>query len=345
MMVTLMNDPAEPEHRNFLTRPLKFVAHWRSLPPYELISYVMMFAAPTMFAYGIRPYTLEIVKLVVLTVATLYVAYFAALIWNDITDKDIDVVVHPRRPLPEGQISSRKFFAIALVFSALTFLFSVLTSLWCFILVGMTALFVAIHDKYLKRMIHLPAYSEILTPVQWLTMPLFGFFAVWTALPPTGEINLSAPVLGYLSIQRSQLLPMILLVVFTYFVDDAHDIAEGIHDIEGDRSLGVKTYATSFGEKTAAKVSFAMYLFSGVLGILLFYYTLLSWVFLIPFLCFWLYTLCYAYMLVKTKDDLQRKTLGRLIGRKGFDFLIASFVLIFFDVLLQLLNFQYLHWF
>jgi 4-hydroxybenzoate polyprenyltransferase len=286
------------------------------------------------------------VKLVVLTVATLYAAYFAALIWNDITDKDIDVIVHPKRPLPGGQISSRKFFVIALVFSALTFLFSVLMSLWCFILVGATALFVAVHDKYLKRMIHLPAYSEILTPIQWLTMPLLGFFAVWTALPPTpGELNISVPVLGYLSIQRSQLLPMILLVIFTYFVDDAHDIAEGIHDIEGDRSLGVKTYATSFGEKTAAKVSFAMYLLSGVFGILLFYYTLLSWVFLIPFLCFWLYTLRYAYMLVKTKDDLQRKTLGRLIGRKGFDFLIASFVLIFFDVLLQLLNFQYLHWF
>jgi 4-hydroxybenzoate polyprenyltransferase len=344
MMVTLMNDSAEPEHKNFLTRPLQFVAHWRSLPPYELIGYVMMFAATTMYAsYGIHPYTLTVVKLVVLTVATLYVAYFAALIWNDITDKDIDMVIHPKRPLPGGQISSRKFFAIALVFSALTFLFSVLMSLWCFILVGATALFVAVHDKYLKRIIHLPAYSEIFTPVQWLTMPLLGFFAVWTALPPTGDINLSVPVLGYISIQRSQLLPMILLVAFTYFVDDAHDIDEGIHDVEGDRSIGVKTYATSFGEKTAAKISFAMYLVSGILGAVLFYYTLHSWVFFIPFLVIWVYTLRYSYRLLKTTDDLQRRHLGRLVGRKGFDFLIASYVLIFFDVLLQLLNAPYLH--
>ena len=340
-----MNNATEPEHKNFLTRPLRFVAHWRSLPPYELIGYVFMFAATIMFAYGIQPYSWTIVKLVVLTVATLYAAYFAALIWNDITDKDIDVIVHPGRPLPVGQISPRKFFAIALFFSALTFLFSVLMSLWCFILVGVTAVFVAVHDKYLKRMIHLPAYSEIFTPVQWLTMPLLGFFAVWTALPPTGEITLSVPVLGFLSIQRSQLLPMVLLVLFTYFVDDAHDVAEGIHDIEGDRSLNVKTYATSFGERTAAKVSFVMYLLSGALGIVLFYYTMLSWVFLIPFLCVWVYTLRYAYKLVTAKDDLQRRTLGRLIGRKGFDFLIASYVCIFFDVLLQLVNVQYLHWF
>jgi 4-hydroxybenzoate polyprenyltransferase len=344
-MVTLMNTTTVSDHKNFLTRPLRFVAHWRSFPPYELLGYVFMFAATTVFAYGIQPYTLTIVELVVLTVATLYVAYFAALIWNDITDKDIDVIVHPRRPLPVGQISPRKFFAIALVFSALTFLFSVLMSLWCFILVGATALFVAVHDKYLKRMIHLPAYSEIFTPVQWLTMPLLGFFAIWTALPPTGEYVLSVPVLGYISIQRSQILPMILLVLFTYFIDDAHDIAEGIHDVDGDRSINVKTYATSFGERTAAKVSFAMYLVSGVLGILLFFYTLLSWVFLIPFLIIWLYTLRYAFMLVNTKDDARRKSLGRLVGIKGFDFLIASYVLIFFDVLLQLVNFLYLHWF
>ena len=344
-MVTLMNDAAEPDHRNFLIRPLRFVAHWRSLPPYELIGYVFMFAAVTVFAYGIQAYTLTVVKLVVLTVATLYVAYFAALIWNDITDQDIDVIVHPGRPLPVGQISPRRFFAFALLLSVLTFLFSVLISLWCFILVGATAVFVAVHDKYLKRMIHIPAYSEIFTPVQWLTMPLLGFFAVWTALPPTGDINLSVPVVGYISIQKSQILPMILLLFFTYFVDDAHDVAEGIHDVEGDRRIGVKTYATSFGDRTAAKISFAMYVFSGVLGILLFYYTLLSWVFLVLFLCVWIYTLRYAYMLMKTKDDLQRKTLGRLVGQKGFDFLIASYVLIFFDVLLQLVNVFYLHWF
>jgi 4-hydroxybenzoate polyprenyltransferase len=340
-----MQNKVEPKLENFLTRPLQFVAHWRSLPPYELIGYVMMFAATTMFAYGIHPYTLEIVKLVVLTVTTLYVAYFAALIWNDITDKDIDTIVHPKRPLPGGQISSRKFFAVALVFSALTFLFSILMSLWCFILVGATALFVAVHNKYLKRIIHLPAYSEIFTPVQWLTMPLLGFFAVWTALPPTGDVNVNVPVLGYISIQNGQLLSMVLLVIFTYFVDDAHDVAEGIHDVEGDRRIGVKTYASSFGEKTAAKVSFTMFLFSGVLGVLLFYYTLLSWIFFIPFLGVWLYTIRYPYRLIKTTDNLQRKHLGRLVGRKGFDFLIASYVLVFFDVLLQLLNASYLHWF
>jgi 4-hydroxybenzoate polyprenyltransferase len=328
----------------FLSRPLRFLVRWRPFPPYELICYVLMFAAAFLFAYGIRSYSTESLRLMLFTVGTLYSGFFAALIWNDITDRDIDVIVHPTRAIPSGTLSSNKFFAIALVFSAFTFLFAVLTSPWCLILVGATALFVAFHNKYLKKIIMFPAYSEIFTPVQWLTVPLFGFFAIWTALPPGGDINVSVPFLGYFSIQRAQLLPMLLLVLFTYFADDAHDIAEGIHDVEGDRKQKVKTYATSFGEKNATKISFAMFFISGIFGILLWLYTLLSLLFLIPFLILWIIMLERSYQLVKTTDDLQRKKLGKIIGKKGYDYLLFSYTFIFLDVFLQLLNIFYLHW-
>jgi 4-hydroxybenzoate polyprenyltransferase len=328
----------------FLTRPLGILVRWRPFPPYELICYVLMFAAAFLFAYGLHPYTSESLRLVFFTILTLYSGFFAALIWNDITDKDIDVLVHPTRAIPSGLISSKKFFAIALVFSALTFLFAVLTSPWCLILVGVTALFVAFHNKYLKKIIQLPAYSEIFTPVQWLTVPLFGFFALWTALPATGDFTLSIPVLGYLSVQRAQILPMFLLVLFTYFADDAHDLAEGIHDTEGDRRQKVKTYATSFGEKNAAKISFGMFFISGLFGMLLWFYTLLSLLFLIPFIILWCITLDRSYNLVKTNDDLQRRFLGKVIGKQGYDYLLFSYSFIFLDVLLQLLNSYYLHW-
>jgi 4-hydroxybenzoate polyprenyltransferase len=328
----------------FLVRPLRFLVRWRPFPPYELLCYVLMFAAAFLFAYGIQPYSFTPIKLGLLTIGTLYSGFFAALIWNDITDKDIDVVVHPARAIPSGIISSTKFFAIALIFSALTFLFAILTSPWCLILVGVTALFVAFHNKYLKKIIKFPAYSEIFTPIQWLTVPLFGFFAIWTALPATGDIDASIPLLGYISIGRSQLLPMFLLVVFTYFADDAHDIAEGIHDVEGDRRHKVKTYATSFGERNAAKISFMMFFISGIFGVLLWYFTLLSLIFLIPFLILWYLILKQSYQLVKTPDDLQRKNLGKIIGKEGYDYLLFSYSLIFLDVFVQLMNTFYLHW-
>ena len=172
-----MEQKEESKKEFFLFRPVQFLSHWRPFPPYELICYILMFAGATLFAWATMfadyklKFSIEIIKPVLLTIATLYCGFFAALIWNDITDKDIDIIVHPARAVPSGHISPKKFFAIALVFSALTFLFAVLTSPWCLIIVGITALFVAFHNKYLKKIIKIPAYSEIFTPVQWLAVP------------------------------------------------------------------------------------------------------------------------------------------------------------------------------
>jgi 4-hydroxybenzoate polyprenyltransferase len=303
-----------------------------------------MYTGAIMFAYGIHPYSLETIRLVLLTIATLYSGFFAALIWNDITDKDIDVVVHPTRPIPDKRISQAKFFGIALVFSALTFIFALLTSVWCLILVGSTALFVTFHNKYLKKKVKIPAYSEIFTPVQWLTVPLFGFFALWSTTTVQGGINISLPLLGLLSVNPADILPMVLLVLFTYFADDAHDLAEGIHDVEGDHKSGVKTYATSFGEKTASKISILMIIIAGVIGFLLWWMTLLSLLFLIPFSILWVYTLNRSLVLTKSTGDLQRRQQAKVVGKAQYDFLLFSYTFIFIDVFFQLLNMTYLHW-
>ncbi len=326
----------EPTRPRFFHNPLHFLVTWRSFPVYELLGYIFMFSASIMFAFGIHRYATQDYIVIILSVATMYCGFFAALIWNDITDQDIDTVVHPTRPIPGRRISPKTFFGIALVFSALTFLFALILSPWCFILVGAAALFTAVHNRYLKRLIKLPAYSEIFTPVQWLVVPLFGFFVVWTVLPHSADMFFTLPLLGTLSIAKADLLPMALLVLFTYFADDAHDVAEGIRDMEGDRILGVKTYAISFGPRTAAAVSFSMVVLAGILGILLYYFTLLSEVFLIPFLIFWAYTLIFFYQLLRTKDLIQQKKLGRMVGRKGYNFLLFSYILMFIDLALQL---------
>jgi geranylgeranylglycerol-phosphate geranylgeranyltransferase len=323
-------------------KPFRFLFRWRPFPLYELISYVLMFASVPILAYGTQAYTIEIIRIIILSIFTLYSGFFAALIWNDITDKDIDSIVHPNRPLPCGSITSKKFFAIALIFSFMTFLFAFLISVWCLILVGIAALFVAFHNKYLKKIIKFPAYSEIFTPIQWVVVAIFGYVALWTALPPTGTITISLPLFGYLSFTTSAFITMLVLVLFTYFADNAHDIPEGIHDVEGDRKLGVKTYATSFGEYTAAKISFIMFFISGILGISLFLRTTLTFVFLIPFLVLWVYILRWSYRLIKV-DRPHLKELGKVVGRKGFNYLLFSYDLIFLDLFLHLLvNYSFL---
>jgi len=321
-------------------RPFNFISNWRSLPIFELISYVFMFSSMPMLAYGIKSYNFEIFKIIILSILSLYSGFFAALIWNDITDAEIDSIIHPDRPIPSGRISCKKFFGIALIFSAMTFIFSFLVSFWCLILVGATALFVTFHDKYLKKIIKFPAYSEIFTPIQWIIVPIFGFLALWTAFPATGGITIILPyigdIFGYISYDSYDFQNMILLVIFTYFTDNAHDLPEGIHDIDGDRRLNVKTYATSFGEKNAARISFIMYLLSGLLGVIIFYRTILSFIFLIPFLCIWFYTTYYSYKLLKLdKEDI--KSFGSVVGRKGFNYFLMVFNLIFLDIFIQLI--------
>ncbi len=251
--------------KSFLTSPLKFLAHWRSLPPYEMISYIFMYASVPMLAYGIQLYDMNIIRVIIFTVITLYAGFFAALIWNDITDADIDSVAHPDRPIPSGRISKKKFFAIALFFSALVFIFATLVSPICLIIVCVAALFVTFHDKYLKKRVKIPAYSEIFTPVQWVVVAVFGFFAIWTAIPQGTSISINLSILGTINTNKDAIIQMIVLVLFTYFTDNAHDLAEGIVDAEGDKKHGVRTYATSFGEKNAARVSFVWFLISGIL--------------------------------------------------------------------------------
>jgi geranylgeranylglycerol-phosphate geranylgeranyltransferase len=296
-----------------------------------------MYASIPMIAFGIQSYNYEIIRIIIFSIITLYSGFFAALIWNDITDSDIDSVAHPDRPIPSGKISSKKFFAIALIFSASTFIFSILISFWCFILTGFSALFVTFHNKYLKKRVKFPAYSEIFTPIQWVVVAIFGYLAIWTALPQDFGFTINMPIFENIYTSKYELINMVLFVIFIYFTDNAHDLPEGIHDSDGDKKLGVKTYATSFGNKNAARISFTMFLISGILGVLLYLRTSLTLVFLIPFLCIWIYTLYHSYKLMTTKIIKEIKKNSWNVGRKGFNYYLFTFDLIFIDILIQLI--------
>ncbi len=320
-----------------IKRPFVFLSKWRSLPKYELISYFLMYSSFPMLAFGIKTYNFEIIKIILFTVITLYCGFFAALIWNDITDADIDAVAHPDRPIPSGRISSKKFFAVALFFSSLTFIFSFLVSFWCFVLVLFAAAFVTFHDKYLKKFVKIPAYSEIFTPVQWVVVAIFGYLAIWTAIPQDTAFVVNMHFFENISTNIYELQNMILFVIFIYFADNAHDLPEGIHDARGDRKSGVRTYATSFGEKNAARISFIWFLISGLLGVILFFRTILSLIFLISFLCIWAYTMYYSFKLLKS-DVKDMSQLSSDVGRKGFNYFLITFDLIFLDLFIQLLG-------
>jgi 4-hydroxybenzoate polyprenyltransferase len=291
-----------------------FISNWRSLPPYELMSYILMFASMPLLAYGTVAYTLNRLAVLFFTTITLYCGFFAALIWNDITDVNIDRVVHSDRPLPSGRIERSKFFAIALVFSLFTFIFSSLVNIWCFLSVCFSAFFVAIHNRYLKKKIRFPAYSELVTPLQWTIVPIFGFLAA----------------------QVYDIRSILCLVLFTYFADSAHDISEGIHDAKGDEIDGIKTYTTCFGKRKAACFSFAWFIISGILGFLLYFITELSLLYLFLFFIVWLYTFKWYFSLYRM-NVRKSETFGLIVGRKGLNYFLVVYDIIFIDMLIQVL--------
>jgi len=317
-----------------IKKPFIFLARWRSLPAYELVSYVLMFASVPMLANGIQPYDYQVVKIIILTILTLYSGFFASLIWNDITDFDIDAIAHPDRPIPAGRINKKRFFGIALIFSALTFIFAILISFLCFVIVGIAALFVAIHNRYLKRLIKLPAYSEIFGPIQWIVVVIFGFLAISSTISTDSEIILNFSFFGFLSTSYKAIGQMITLIIFTYFADTSHDIAEGIHDADADSTHGVKTYATTFGKEKAAGISLIMFIISGVFGVVLFLESILSLIFFIVFLIIFVYTLFFPLKLLKSgKQEIEKQ--GLIAGRKLYDYLLFTFDIIFIGLIIQ----------
>jgi 4-hydroxybenzoate polyprenyltransferase len=127
-----------------------------------------------------------------------------------------------------------------------------------------------------------------------------------------------------------------MLIFFTYFADSSHDIAEGIHDAEGDAKFGVRTYATSFGESTAAKFAVFYIVLSGIFGVAVYIVTPLSLIYLIGFLLYWGYTVSRYLQLLKT-EGIERRQIGPRIGKNGFDFLLFVYDLIFLDLVIHLL--------
>jgi 4-hydroxybenzoate polyprenyltransferase len=288
-----------------------------------------------MLAYGIQPYNFDIIRIIILSVLTMYCGFFAALFWNDITDADIDKIAHPNRLIPSKKINKNRLFLVALVFSAFTFIFSALISIWCLLIVGASAIFVAIHNKYLKRKVKFPAYSEIFSPIQWTVVAIVGFCAIWTALPQSSDFTIDFNFIGTISTNSSAVITMILLVLFTYFSDNSHDVAEGIVDFKADKKYGVNTYATSFGVINASKISLFLFFLSVAFGIILYHQTILSPVFIIPFLILATYTFFYQYKLI-TSNKENLKVQGAISGRKLYDYFLFTFNLIFIDLAIQI---------
>ena len=78
------------KNRAMIMRPFNFLFEWRPYSPFRFIMYFFMYASIPMFFYGIKPYDLDFIRIIIFTIIVLYSGFFASIIWNDICDADID---------------------------------------------------------------------------------------------------------------------------------------------------------------------------------------------------------------------------------------------------------------
>jgi len=161
----------------------------------------------------------------------------ASMTINDYYDQEIDAVNEPNRPIPSGLIKPREALVFAFVLTAIGFVTSYLTNLFCFVIAIIAWLILVTYTSVGKRS-GLPGNFLVSTCV---AIPLiYGSVAVVNVV----KLN-------------------VLIFFFMVFLSTiGREITKGIVDVQGDKAQNVKTLAVRFGERTAATVAAFFYLFA-----------------------------------------------------------------------------------
>lgn len=204
----------------------------------------------------------------------------SAFLINDAADRDIDRLVHPERPIPQGRSAWQHVYGFGAFLLAAGVGLGTLVNARFAAAAALLAVLLALHYGYLKRRLPLPCSSELIAPLVSALFPLTAFAAV-------PQLRLDV---------------LLAVMTFIYFADLAHDILGGIHDREGDRRQNVRTFALAVGNAAAARISAASFLVCVAAGWMVYVLGPLGWLYLATFGVFTLVAL-YHYGRVFLADE------------------------------------------
>jgi geranylgeranylglycerol-phosphate geranylgeranyltransferase len=159
----------------------------------------------------------------------------AAMVINDYSDRRIDAINEPSRPIPRGTVKPAEALEFMGGLSAVGFIFAFLVSP---ISLGVAAVSLAITATYLtvgKR------------------TGLLGNFLV-SACVAIPFIYGSIIVIGNVKLN------VLLFASMAFLSNTGREITKGIMDIKGDSAEGVKTLAVQFGERNASAAAVLFYI-------------------------------------------------------------------------------------
>ena len=161
----------------------------------------------------------------------------AAMVINDYYDRKIDAINEPHRPIPNGTVKPNEALAFVGVLSVLGFVFAGFVSVLCFVVAAAALAITATYITVGKR-------SGL--PGNFLVSICVAIPFIYGSVTAIGTVGLN----------------VVLFASMAFLSNTGREITKGIVDVKGDSAEGVKTLAVRFGEKNAAIVAVAFYVFA-----------------------------------------------------------------------------------
>jgi len=162
----------------------------------------------------------------------------AAMVINDYSDRSIDTINEPTRPIPSGLVKTHEALTFVVALSAVGFIFAFLVSALCF---GVAAASLVITATYLT------VGKRSGLPGNFLVSACVAVPFIYGSIVAVGFVKLN----------------VVLFASMAFLSNTGREITKGIVDVKGDSAEGVKTLAVRYGERSAA-VSAALFYVSAV---------------------------------------------------------------------------------
>jgi geranylgeranylglycerol-phosphate geranylgeranyltransferase len=161
----------------------------------------------------------------------------AAMVINDYYDRKIDAINEPQRPIPSGTVKPNEALAFVGVLSVVGFVFAGFVSVLCFVMAVAALAITATYITIGKR-------SGL--PGNFLVSICVAIPFIYGSITSIGTVGSN----------------VLLFASMAFLSNTGREITKGIVDVKGDNVEGVKTLAVRLGEKNAAVVAAAFFIFA-----------------------------------------------------------------------------------
>jgi len=164
----------------------------------------------------------------------------AGMVLNDYSDRDVDAINEPERPIPSGNVTPTQAMSFAVVLCALGLLSASQTGVWTLIVAGFSMVVATAYNFKFKK----------------------------TGLPGNALVsaNVALPfIYGGLVVGRQTSL-LLIFATLAFISSMGREVVKGIVDVTGDAAKGIQSVAVKMGNTYAAKQGAALFLMAVALS-------------------------------------------------------------------------------